>query len=168
MQPEITKPPTPRKSAPMVKLYQEGQIDQPLTVTGYSLGGHLAGAFNEIYSSLVAATSTFTSYRDQGAYRLKLADNSGADPSVYNATGSTTGKSARAPLTTNLIALRVHSMPANCTKCFKNRAKSSQKAKNCEISKRNRPLAGIDAAQGAIEFAVTTASTQNTNEVQHG
>jgi Ca2+-binding RTX toxin-like protein len=33
--------------------------NQPLTVTGYSLGGHLAGAFSEIYPNLATATYTF-------------------------------------------------------------------------------------------------------------
>lgn len=40
-------------------LYEDGKITAPLTVTGYSLGGHLATAFNELYSSRVNATYTF-------------------------------------------------------------------------------------------------------------
>jgi hypothetical protein len=31
----------------------------PLAVTGYSLGGHLAGAFNELYPNLATSTYTF-------------------------------------------------------------------------------------------------------------
>jgi len=40
-------------------LYASGSIDAPLTVTGYSLGGHLATAFNLLYPGAVAATYTF-------------------------------------------------------------------------------------------------------------
>lgn len=40
-------------------LYQKGEITAPMTVTGYSLGGHLATAFNELYPGLVNATYTF-------------------------------------------------------------------------------------------------------------
>jgi Ca2+-binding RTX toxin-like protein len=40
-------------------LVTEGKITGPLTVTGYSLGGHLATALNLIYPSLIARTYTF-------------------------------------------------------------------------------------------------------------
>ncbi len=40
-------------------LHTSGDIVGPLTVTGYSLGGHLATAFNQLYPSLVSATYTF-------------------------------------------------------------------------------------------------------------
>jgi Ca2+-binding RTX toxin-like protein len=45
---------------------------------------------------------TFTSYGDRGAYRLKLADGSGAELSVYNDTASSTGKSAILKFSSNL------------------------------------------------------------------
>jgi hypothetical protein len=41
-------------------LYASGKLSTlPITVTGYSLGGHLATAFNLLYPSAVAATYTF-------------------------------------------------------------------------------------------------------------
>lgn len=40
-------------------LYASNKITAPVTVTGYSLGGHLATAFNLLYPGTVAATYTF-------------------------------------------------------------------------------------------------------------
>ncbi len=40
-------------------LQDRGLINGPLTVTGYSLGGHLAAAFNDLYPSVAVATYTF-------------------------------------------------------------------------------------------------------------
>jgi RTX calcium-binding nonapeptide repeat (4 copies) len=45
---------------------------------------------------------TFTSYGERGAYRLKLADGSGAGLSVYSDTASNTGKSAILKFSSNL------------------------------------------------------------------
>jgi hypothetical protein len=71
------------------------------------------------------------------------------------------------PLTPNSIALCAGSITAKCTKRLKNRTKTSQTAKYCEKSKRNRPLAGIETAQSAIEFVVTSSATHHASEVQH-
>ncbi len=40
-------------------LQDRGLINGPLTVTGYSLGGHLAAAFKDLYPSAAVATYTF-------------------------------------------------------------------------------------------------------------
>jgi trimeric autotransporter adhesin len=48
---------------------------------------------------------SFTSYGDRGAYRLKLADGSGAGLSVYKDTTSTTGKSAILKFQSNLALI---------------------------------------------------------------
>ena len=40
-------------------LYASDKITGPLTVTGYSLGGHLATASNLLYPSAISATYTF-------------------------------------------------------------------------------------------------------------
>jgi Ca2+-binding RTX toxin-like protein len=53
------------------ELTAQGKITQPLTVTGYSLGGHLATAFNLLYPRMVDATYTFN-----GAGVGKITDGS--------------------------------------------------------------------------------------------
>jgi hypothetical protein len=90
---------------------------------------------------------TFVVYLQQGA--------AAASKLVLNIAGAVGAQQDDVPLTPNSIALCARSITAKCTKRLKNRTKTSQTAKDRKKSKRNRPLAGIEAAQSAIEFAVT-------------
>lgn len=101
-------------------------------------------------------------------YLFRLTAESGVHPSGHQDSASVICESAGTPHTSNSIALYAYSMPGKRQKRLKNKTQMSLDAKNCEESKRNRPLAGIEAAQSAIEFVVTNGHAYNACEVQYG
>jgi hypothetical protein len=90
----------------------------------------------------------------------------GEEAQLTNALRGTYKDGAGRQLTINSIANYVCSISAKCLKRSEKRNKSSQKTRNCERFKPNRPLAYIERAQDAIEFVVT--NHKNTSEVLHG
>jgi hypothetical protein len=91
-------------------------------------------------------------------------DTSTTDGDVIDAGA---GDDSTTLVTTNSIAHRADNTTAKCQKRLKNIRKATQKAQGCKKSKPNRPITGIEPAQSAIEFAVTSSATHHASEVRH-
>lgn len=149
------------------------------SVTGYSLGGHLATAFNLLRKEdgsqhRITSTHTFNGAGvgeiSQGGLVQTIQANSLLAPPDSLSLHAPFKQQLRNHLsfTTNSIAYYADNTPAKCSKRFKNRRKSYLQHCSYRKYKPNWQIPGIEPAQSATEFVVTQTSMHLASEVQHG